>query len=48
MRKALASIAVIAFAGLLCASLLAAFNGYVLGSHLLDSKTFEHAYFMAY
>lgn len=48
MRKTLASVVVIAFAGLLCTSLLAVFDGSMVGSHYLSSQMLEHSYFMAY
>lgn len=48
MRKTLASVVVIAFAGLLCTSLLAMFNGKMIGSHFLNTQILEHPYFMAY
>jgi len=47
MRKTLASVVIIAFAGLLCTSLLAVFDGSMAGSHYL-SQMYEHSYFMAY
>lgn len=47
MRKTLASVVVIAFAGLLCVSLLAVFDGSMVGSRYL-SQMYDHSYFMAY
>ena len=49
MRKTLASVLVIAFAGLLCTSLLAVFNEFTVGSdYLASSQIIEHSYFIAY
>ena len=49
MRKALASVVIIAFAGLLCTSLLAVFNGTTVGSQYISSQSsHEYPYFMAY
>ncbi len=48
MRKALASVVVIAFAGLLCVSLLAVFNGATIGNQYISSQAHEYPYFMAY
>ena len=48
MRKALASVIIIAFAGLLLTSLVAVFSGSHLGSHYQNSHAFEYPYFMAY
>jgi len=49
MKKTLASVVIIAFSGLLCTSLLAFFNGSMVGSHyLLSSQIYEHSYFMTY
>jgi hypothetical protein len=48
MRKALASVAIIIFAGLLCTSLLAVFNGSRVGSQHMSSQYESHSYFMAY
>jgi len=47
MRKALASVVIIAFVGLLCTSLLAVFSGSSLGNqYLIHSQ--QYPYFMAY
>ena len=48
IKKALASVVVVAFAGLLCTSLLALFNGASLGSRYVDSQSINYPYFMAY
>ena len=48
MRKALASVVIIAFAGLLCTSLLAVFNGTTLGGQYVNSQSVQYPYFMAY
>jgi len=48
MKKALASIAVIVFAGLLCTSLLAVFNGTTIGNQYISSQSHNYPYFMAY
>ena len=48
MRRALASLAIIAFAGLLCTSLLAVFSGTTLGNRYINNTSVEYPYFMAY
>ena len=48
MRKALASVAIIIFTGLLCTSLLAVFNGSRVGSQSVNSQYESHSYYMAY
>ena len=48
MRKALASVIIVAFAGLLLTSLVAVFSGSQLGSHYMNSHTYEYPYFMTY
>jgi len=47
MRKALASVIVIAIAGLLCASLLAFFNGSVLGEQVGKTQGQDHIYLIS-
>jgi len=47
MKKAVASVAIITFAGLLCTSLLAIFNGSLLETHIVGSL-YDHISFMAY
>ena len=48
MRKALASVVIVAFAGLLCTSLLAVFDGTTLGSQYVNSQSLQYPFFMAY
>lgn len=48
MRKALASVIIIAFAGLLCSSLLAIFSGNTLASRYAANQSIHYPYFMAY
>lgn len=49
MKKALASIIVIAFAGLLCTSLLAVFSGSKLAQQFITKdQQLHYPYFMAY
>ena len=48
MRKALASVVIIAFAGLLCTSLLAVFNGSALSKQYQSHQPIHYPYFMAY
>lgn len=48
MKRALASVVVIAFAGLLCTSLLAVFNGATIGNQYISSQSHQYPYFMAY
>ncbi|MBL4759525.1 MAG: hypothetical protein JKY80_01545 [Mariprofundaceae bacterium] len=49
MKKALASIVIIAFAGLLCTSLLAVFSGSKLGQqYVTKDHNLHYPYFMAY
>lgn len=49
MKKALASIVIIAFAGLLCTSLLAVFSGSKLGKqYAAKEHSLHYPYFMAY
>jgi hypothetical protein len=49
MKKALASIVIIAFLGLLCTSILAIFSGSKLGQQYASkNQQIEYPYFMAY
>jgi hypothetical protein len=49
MKKALASIVIIAFAGLLCTSLLAIFSGSKLAQqYVTKHQQLQYPYFMAY
>lgn len=48
MKKALASVVIIAFAGLLSTSLLAVFNGTSLASRYINSQSLQYPYFLAY
>lgn len=49
MKKALASIVVIAFTGLLCTSLLAVFSGSQLSQmYVMKHQQLHYPYFMAY
>lgn len=48
MRKALASVVIVAFAGLLCTSLLALFSGTKLGTHYTNGRAFQNPYTMTY
>ena len=49
MKKALASIVIIAFAGLICTSLLAVFSGSKLGQqYVMKHQHLHYPYFMAY
>ena len=49
MKKALASVVIVAFAGLLCTSLLAVFSGSKLGQqYVLKHQQLQYPYFMAY
>jgi len=48
MKKALASVAIIAFAGLLSVSLLTVFDGSMAGTHYLNDQMHEHSYFVPY
>lgn len=48
MRKTLASVVVIVFAGLLCTSLLTVFTGSSLGNRYIDSQSVQYPYYMSY
>ena len=48
MRKALASIVMVAFAGLLLTSLIAMFSGSRLINHARKNHAYQYPYFMAY
>jgi hypothetical protein len=49
MKKTFASIVIVAFAGLLCTSLLAVFSGARLGQQYASKhQQVEYPYFMAY
>lgn len=48
MKKALASIVIIAFVGLLCTSILAIFSGQRLGKQYLSQQHLQYPYVMAY
>jgi len=49
MNKALASVIIIAFVGLLCTSLLAIFSGSKLGQqYVMKHQELHYPYFMAY
>lgn len=49
MKKALASIVIIAFAGLLCTSMLAVFSGSKLAEQfIVKHQQLHYPYFMAY
>ncbi len=48
MRKALASVVIIAFAGLLCTSLLAVFSGNAVNRLYKQNQPIHYPYFLAY
>lgn len=49
MKKALASIVIVAFAGLLCTTLLAVFSGSKLGNQYVHHHTaVQYPYYMIY
>lgn len=48
MRKALASIVVIVFAGLLCTSLLTIFTGNSVNNRYLSNQSMQYPYYMSY
>ncbi len=48
MRRALASVIIVAFAGLLLTSLIAVFSGSHLGGRYVNSHSYAYPYFMAY
>ena len=48
MRKALASLVVIVFAGLLCTSLLTVFTGTSANSRYANSQSLQYPYYMSY
>jgi len=48
MKKTLASIVVVAFAGLLCTGLLAVFSGTAIGKQYISSQSHQYPYFLAY
>lgn len=48
MRKALASVVVIVFAGLLCTSLFTIFTGSSVASRYLNSQALQYPYYMSY
>lgn len=48
MRKALTSVVIITFAGVLCMSLLAVFNGSMTLGPSAMSHLYDHLYFIAY
>jgi len=48
MRKALASVVVIVFAGLLCTSLLTIFTGGSVNKQYMNSQAVQYPYYMSY
>lgn len=48
MRKALASVVVVIFAGLLCTSLLTIFTGNNVNSQYLTNHSLQYPYYMSY
>lgn len=48
MRKALASVVVIVFAGLLCTSLLTIFTGSSVSNQYKNSQAAKYPYYMSY
>lgn len=48
MRKALASVVVIVFAGLLCTSLLTIFTGNASSNHDLNNHLFQYPSYISY
>jgi hypothetical protein len=48
MRKALASVVVIVFAGLLCTSLLTIFTGSSVTTNSFGNKAYQYPYYMSY
>jgi hypothetical protein len=48
MRKALASVIIIAFTGLLTTSLLVMFSDTSLANHYIQSQALQFPYFVAY
>jgi len=48
MRKALASVVVIVFAGLLCTSLLTIFTGSSVSNRYINSQSLQYPYYMSY
>lgn len=48
MRKALASLVVIVFAGLLCTSLLTIFTGNSINNRYINSQSLQYPYYMSY
>lgn len=48
MRRALAGVVIVAFAGLLCTSLLALFSGNSIDAKYLNSHSLHYPYFIAY
>lgn len=48
MRKALASIVIVAFAGLMFTSIIAIFSGSHLVPHVQNIHSYQYPYFMAY
>ncbi len=48
MRKALASVVVIVFAGLLCTSLLTIFTGGSASKQYMNGQALQYPYYMSY
>lgn len=48
MRKALASVIVVVFAGLLCTSLVTIFTGGSISSRYAHSQSLQYPYYMSY
>lgn len=48
MRKALASVVVIIFAGLLCTSLLTIFTGSTVSNQYMNNHSLQYPYYMSY
>jgi len=48
MRRAIAGVVILAFASLLCTSLIAIFTGNAANSHYMASASLHYPYYIAY